>query len=75
MEKKGFLLWKKIFLILLVAVCVIGVIHVVCDAVALANNTATSFPWWTALYLPGLLYLLTVLLLGAGYLVFRRLSR
>ena len=44
MEKKGFLLWKKIFLILLVAVCVIGVIHVVCDAVALANNTATSFP-------------------------------
>lgn len=75
MEKKGFLLWKKIFLILLVAVCVIGVIHVVYDAVALANNTATSFPWWTALYLPGLLYLLAVLLLGAGYLVFRRLSR
>lgn len=36
----------------------ISIIHITITAISIHNNPSTSFPWWTAFYFPGIIYLI-----------------
>ena len=50
-------------------VLAVALVHIAAAAVGLANNPATSFPWYAAFLSPGLYYVLPLALMAAAWLV------
>lgn len=47
-------------------ILLIGIVHVTWECVLLAQSAATSFPWYSPIFLTGIFYLPPLAILGAG---------
>lgn len=64
---------RIIFKIILTITVIIGVVDTAYNAILIYNTPATSFPWTTALYFPGIIYLIIFALEVIIYTILKKI--
>ena len=59
--------WRRIAGFSMLGTYLVAIAHIALNALALARNPATSFPWYAAIFYTGLYYVLPIVLLLALY--------